>query len=81
MTLLDDSTPDTPDMPTIEELVRWLRSQRLSLWGNYFLMEKERPQACAEWILHQVTRFLEWRQLGSPDEPVRKHGYEKEDET
>jgi hypothetical protein len=49
------------EMPTSEEVVAWLKSKHISLFGAYFLLEKERPEMCAQWILDQVSSFLEWR--------------------
>lgn len=59
-------------LPTKEEVIRWLEAKRLSMWGVSWLMEKNRSHDCADWILDQLNNFLAWREAGSPDHPVDK---------
>lgn len=48
-------------MPTKEEIVKWLQSKHISMWGSMFLLEKGRDGVAADWILDQMKDFLEWR--------------------
>lgn len=59
-------------LPTHDEIVRWLKAKRISMWGAPFLMEKERSSDCADWIQDQIASFLAWREAGCPDRPVDK---------
>ncbi len=54
-------TPPKQEMPTREEVVDWLNSKHISMWGAQITMAKEGPWEAAEWILGQVNSFLEWR--------------------
>lgn len=49
------------EMPTSEEIVAWLKSKHISLFGAHYLLEKERSGECANWILEEINSFLTWR--------------------
>ncbi len=48
---------------TIEEMIEWINTLGVSLWGKFFATQSiDDRRKAAEWFLKQVTLFEAWQE-------------------